>query len=68
MKERQGSSESKRGEGGVGFLVKESFVSGVELIKEVDYEESMWIKVKGERGRDTLFWSCVYMRTDSGNV
>ena len=56
-KPRQGSSESRRGEGGVGFLVKECLANGVELIKDVNYEESMWIKVKGERGRNTLcFW------------
>ena len=67
-KPRQGSSGSKRGEGGVGFLVKECLASGVELIKDVNYEESMWIKVKGERGRKTLFLGCVYMPTDSENV
>ena len=35
---------------------------------DVNYEESMWIKVKGERGRTTLFLGCVYMPTDSENV
>ena len=44
-KPRQGSSMSRRGEG-VCFLVKKCLSSGVELTKEVDYEESMWIKVK----------------------
>ena len=34
------------GEGGVGFLVKECLASAVELIKDVNYEESVWIKVK----------------------
>ena len=52
----------------MGFLVKECLASGVELIKDVNYEESMWIKVKGERGRNTLFLGCVYMPTDSENV
>ena len=52
----------------MGFLVKECLASGVELIKDVNYEESMWIKVKGERGRNTLFLGCVYMLTDSENV
>ena len=65
---RQGSSESRRGEGGVGFLVKECLASGVELIKDVSYEQSMWIKVKGENGRNTLFLGCVYMPTDSESV
>ena len=68
VKPRQGSSESKRGEGGVGFLVEECLARGVELIREVDYEESTWIKVKGERGRNTLFLGCVYMSTVSENV
>ena len=36
-------------------MVKECLASAVELIKDVNYEESMWIKVKGERGRNTLF-------------
>ena len=52
----------------MGILVKECLASGVELIKDVNYEESMWIKVKGERGRKTLFLGCVYMPTDSENV
>ena len=41
MKPRQASSESRRGEGGVGLLVKECLASGVELIKDVNYKESM---------------------------
>ena len=49
-------------------MVKECLASAVELIKDVNYEESMWIKVKGERGRTTLFLGCVYMPTDSENV
>ena len=32
-KPRQGSSSSRRGEGGVGFLVKECLASGVELMR-----------------------------------
>ena len=67
-KPRQGSSESRRGEGGVGFLVKECLASGVEIIKDVHYEETMWIKVKGERGRNTLILCCVYIPTVSENV
>ena len=37
----------------MGFLVKECLASGVELIKNVNYEESMWIKVKVETGQNT---------------
>ena len=39
----------------MGFLVKECLASGVELIKDVNYEESMWIKMKGEAGI-LCFW------------
>ena len=56
---------SQRGEGGVGFLVKDCLVSGVEFIKDVKYEQSVWMRVKGERGRSTLFLGCIYMPTDS---
>ena len=34
----------------------------------MNYEESMWIKVKGERGWNTLYLGCVYIPTDSENV
>ena len=49
-------------------MVEECLARGVELIREVDYEESTWIKVKGERGRNTSVLGCVYMPTDSENV
>ena len=52
----------------MGFLAKECFASGVELIEDVNYEESMWIKVKGERGRNTLFLGGVYRPIDCENV
>ena len=29
------------------------------------YEESVWMKVRGERGRSALYIGCVYMSTDS---
>ena len=31
----------------MGFLVKECLASAVELMKDVTYDDSMWIKVKG---------------------
>ena len=49
-------------------MAKECLASGVEIIKEVNYEESMWIKVKRERGRNILCLDCVNMPTDSKNV
>ena len=62
------SQRSQRGEGGVGFLVRESMVSEVEFITAVAYEESVWMKVRGERGRLALYIGCVYMPTDSTSV
>ena len=62
------SQRSQRGEGGVGFLVRECLVSEVEFITTVAYEESVWMKVRGERGRSALYIGCVYMPTDSTSV
>ena len=62
------SQRSQRGEGGVGLLVRECLVSEVEFITAVAYEESVWMKVRGERGRLALCIGCVYMPTDSTSV
>ena len=54
---------SQRGKGGVGFLVCECQVSEVEFITSVRYmyEESVWMKVRGERGKISIVhWMCVY--------
>ena len=60
------NQNSRRGEGGVGFLVRECLVSEVEFITSVEYEESVWMKVRGGRGRSAV--GCVYMPTDSTSV
>ena len=39
-------------------------MEGVEVISKVCYEESLWLKVRGGRGRDSLYIGCVYMPTD----
>ena len=59
------SQNSQRGEGGVGFLVRECLVDEVEFIANVCYEESVWMKVRGGRGRSALYIGCVYMPIDS---
>ena len=59
---------SQRGEGGVGFLVRECLVDEVECINDVNYEESMWIKIRSQRGREALYVGCVYMLTESSSV
>ena len=40
----------------------------VEFITSVKYNESVWMKVRGERGRSALFVCCVYLPTDSSSV
>ena len=60
----RGNQNSQRGEGGVGFLVRECLVDEVEFISGVHYEESVWMKVRGGRGSSALYISCVYMPTD----
>ena len=56
---------SQRGEGGVGFLVRECLVCEVEFSTSVRHEESVWMKVWGERG---LYIGCVYIPADSTSV
>ena len=55
---------SQRGEGSVGFLVRDCLVNEVEFFGEVKYAESVWMKVRDERGRSALYTCCVYMPTD----
>ena len=50
-----------RGEGGVGFLVR-------VVVSTIKYEESVWMKVRGGRGREALYICCVYMPMDSSSV
>ena len=59
---------SPRGEEGVGFLVRECLVNEVEFIITVKYEESVWMKIRSERGREALYIICVYMPTVSTSV
>ena len=57
-----------RGEGGVVFLVCECLVNEVEFINTVKYEESVWMKIRSERGREALYIECENMPTDSTSV
>ena len=54
---------SSRGDGGVVFLLRECLVNEVEFINTVKYEESVWMKIRSERGREALYIGCVYMPT-----
>ena len=62
------NQNSLRGEGGVGFLIRECLVNEVEFINTVKYEESVWMKIHSERGKEALYIGCVYMPTDSTSV
>ena len=59
---------SPRGDGGVGFLVRECLVNEVEFINTLKNEESVWMKIRSERGREALYIGCVYMPTDSTSI
>ena len=47
--------------------MRECLIDEVEFITDVDYEESMWIKVRGGRRSSALYIGCVYMPTDCTN-
>ena len=59
---------SPRGDGGVGVLVRGCLVNEVEFINTMKYEESVWMKIRSERGREALYIGCVYMPTDSTSI
>ena len=50
-----GNQNCQRGEGGVGFLLRECLVDEVEFITDVHYEKSVWMKVRGGRGSSAFF-------------
>ena len=56
------------GEGGVGFLIRECLLAEVEFITNINLEESAWIKVRGGRGKESLYIGCVYMPTTTASV
>ena len=61
------NQNSRRGEGGVGILVRECVISEVEFITSVEYEECV-NESTGWEGRSALYVGCVYMPTDSTSV
>ena len=54
--------------GGVGFLVRNCLVNEVEFVGEIKYAESVWMKLRGERGRSAWYIGCVYMPTDGSGI
>lgn len=67
-KARKGLDPKKRGEGGVGFLVKEHLFDVVEVVVKTEFEESLRLKIPGERGEKDLFLGNVYVPPSSKKV
>ena len=40
----------------------------LEFFVEIKYAESVWMKVRGERGRSALYIGCVYMPIDGSGI
>ena len=53
------------GEGGVGFLVHECFAEEVEFIRDVRYEESVWMKM-GEGKKLCIYVVCICQLRECG--
>ena len=62
------NQNSLREEGVVGFLVCKCLVNEVQFINTGKYDESMWMKLHSEWGREAVYIGCVYMPTDSTSV
>ena len=54
-KKRKGQDSKNKGAGGVGFLVKELLCDIVEVIEDTKYDESILLRVPGERGARYFF-------------
>ena len=51
----------KRGDGGVGFLVREGLEEMISIINDVEYEKSIWLKLSCG-GRDkSMYVGCIYL-------
>ena len=64
-KKREGQKPKSRGAGGVGFLVKDYLCDIVEVIDDTKFDESIWIRVPGERGKRDMFVGNIYMPPES---
>ena len=49
------------GAGGGGFLVKEYPCGTIEVIKDTKFDESIWVKIPGERGAKYYLVGNIYM-------
>ena len=49
--------------GGVGFYIHQNLMNHIEIINDHHFQESMWIKVKGDKKTQPLFIATIYMPT-----
>ena len=55
------NSNLKRGEGGVGFLIREGLQEVINIIYDAEYKESIWLKLSFG-GRDgSMYIGCIYL-------
>ena len=55
------NSNLKRGEGGVGFLIREGLQEVISVIYDAEYKESIWLKLS-LGGRDgSMYIGCIYL-------
>jgi len=56
-----GKPRQGRSKGGMGFLVLEALISEIEIFSDDSHLESIWLRLKGNRGQCSWFIGCVYM-------
>ena len=57
-REKAGGTETEKH--GVGFLVKEYLCDIVEVIDDTKFDDSVWIRVPGERREGYICWENLY--------
>ena len=50
------------------FLVKEYMCDVIEVVKDTNFDERIWIKIPGERGAQYYFLGNIYMNSESKNM
>jgi len=60
-------NESGEKRGGVGFLIRDTFMDSVQVIMDNAWSDSIWLKVCGSRGKEDMYIGCVYMPVEGSN-
>ena len=64
-KKREGAGKKNRGARGLGFLVNEYLCGIIEVIEDTKFDESIWLRVPGERRVKYFFLGNMYMPPES---